>query len=567
VTRACPGILALIPAVLGFVACGGGEEVAPPPPAQPNRAPMVANGPLNQAFVTWHAISIDMSGGGAAFQDPDGDPLTYELQWFGRIPAGLAFAGPRVTGTTPDAGVFNLGVTVRDGRGGALAYGIFIDVVPNAAPAVASSNRLLLTGIGQHVNVDALQGGTTFGPDPQGDPVSYQVTTSARPQGLVISGTQVAGVMTGIGAVRIRVTATDTYGASSFDEFIIAVPGPEPASPRLPSASYVYEDARLALPTPFRTPPGATDTLGDTVPGRNPITDAGATLGRVLFYDRRLSVTNTQACGSCHEQAHGFAGTTRFSQGATGDLTRRNTMGLAEVRYNGRDHYFWDERARTLEALALMPIQDTTELANTMPNVVARLRATDFYPGLFQAAFGTPDIDSDRIARALAQFLRSLVSWQARVDRVENPLPGSAESVFSALEEQGRAIVQGQCAVCHQTTLRSLQVPMSNGLDSVVTDPGAGRGIFRAASLRNIARTAPYMHDGRFATLREVIDHYDHGIQDAPALPSELKEGGVPRRFNFSEADKVALEAFLNTFTDEEFLADPRFSDPFPQGA
>ncbi|MEY2853870.1 MAG: hypothetical protein RL030_1002, partial [Pseudomonadota bacterium] len=222
---------------------------------------------------------------------------------------------------------------------------------------------------------------------------------------------------------------------------------------------------------------------------------------------------------------------------------------------------------RTLEALALMPIQDTTELANTMPNVVARLRATDFYPGLFQAAFGTPDIDSDRIARALAQFLRSLVSWQARVDRVENPLPGSAESVFSALEEQGRAIVQGQCAVCHQTTLRSLQVPMSNGLDSVVTDPGAGRGIFRAASLRNIARTAPYMHDGRFATLREVIDHYDHGIQDAPALPSELKEGGVPRRFNFSEADKVALEAFLNTFTDEEFLADPRFSDPFPQGA
>ena len=156
------------------------------------------------------------------------------------------------------------------------------------------------------------------------------------------------------------------------------------------------------------------------------------------------------------------------------------------------------------------------------------------------------------------------MSYQARADRAENPLPGVAPLAYTALEQQGFQIAQDKgCFQCHQTTVRTLKLPMSNGLDALVTDAGAGRGTFRPASLRNIARTAPYMHDGRFATLREVIEHYDHGVQGAPALPAELKEGGEPKRLNLTNQEKDALEAFLNAFTDETFLADPKFSDPF----
>jgi cytochrome c peroxidase len=555
--------LALAPLCAVFVSCGGGDEPVPP---QANRAPVVRVPVTDQAFVAFHSIDVDMSGGGLAFQDPDGDALTYELQWIGRVPGGVSFSGTRIVGSTADLGRFNAGVIVRDGRGGQLNWGIFIDISPNRAPPVINANPLLLVSAGEAVSVDALQGGATFGADPEGDAVTYSVTASAQAQAqvLVVGGTRVTGSLSAVGAVRIRVTVADAFGASNSNDFIVAMPGPEPGQPNLPAQAFVYEDARLPLPPAFRATPGIAGELGDTTPIGNPVTDAGATLGRVLFHDKRLSVTNTHACASCHVQSHGFAAATRFSEGATGELTRRNAMALAEVRHNDGNHYFWDARVRTLEALALVPIQDTTELANTLPNLVAKLAATDFYPALFRSAFGSPEITSDRIARALAQFLRSLMSYQARVDRIENPLPGAMPQAYTVQEQQGLQVAQDKgCFQCHQTTVRTLKLPMSNGLDTLVTDPGAGRGTFRPASLRNIARTAPYMHDGRFATLRDVIEHYDHGVQDAPALPAELKEAGAPKRLNLTSQEKDALEAFLHAFTDETFLADPKFSDPF----
>jgi cytochrome c peroxidase len=217
-----------------------------------------------------------------------------------------------------------------------------------------------------------------------------------------------------------------------------------------------------------------------------------------------------------------------------------------------------------------MPIQDPIELGNTLPNLLRTLRSTAFYPALFQAAFGTPEITSERVAKALAQFLRSLKSYRSPFDQVWIPPEGEDSapivSVFSPQAIAGQAVfTEGRCSGCHRDFLQVMVEPTTNGLDAKVTDPAAGEGNFRSASLHNIARTAPYMHDGRFATLREVIEHYDHGVkrvaENTTALTDPLTGG--PLHFNFTEEQKLALEAFLNTFTDEEFLTDPKFSDPF----
>src|ERR1700741_4695547 len=180
-------------------------------------------------------------------------------------------------------------------------------------------------------------------------------------------------------------------------------------------------------------------------------------------------------------------------------------------------------RVGTLENLALMPIEEPLELGNTLPLLEEKLRAVDFYPPLFEAAFGTPEIDANRIARALAQFLRSMISYRSKFDRAFNPIdpgvPVDPATVLTAQEMQGREVyIGGSCFHCHTLDVHSNPFPANNGLDETITDPGTavGRGEFRAAALRNIAVSGPYMHDGRFATLRDVIEHYDHGINMNP---------------------------------------------------
>jgi cytochrome c peroxidase len=245
-------------------------------------------------------------------------------------------------------------------------------------------------------------------------------------------------------------------------------------------------------------------------------------------------------------------------------------MALANVRYSLRNRYFADGRVRTLESLVLVPIQDHIEMANTLPNLVTKLGATDFYPPMFAAAFGTPQIDADRISRALAQFLRALISHRAPVDTAyadgdasRFPLPAAG---FTAQQNEGlKLLIDGNCLHCHVDRVLTMVDPSNNGLDLESADAGQG-GTFRAASLSNIRQSAPYMHDGRFATLREVIDHYDHGIKPAPALSPLLRvlNGDAPRRLHLTESQKLALEAILDTLTDQAMLEDPKFSDPFP---
>ena len=316
----------------------------------------------------------------------------------------------------------------------------------------------------------------------------------------------------------------------------------------------------------------------DNTPTNNQVTDAGATLGRVLFYDKQLSANNTVACASCHLQEDGFADTRRLSTGFLGGATGRNSMGLANARYYNNGRFFWDERAANLEAQVLLPIQDEVEMGLTLSELVAKIQSTDYYQPLFQDAFGTTEVTENRISRALSQFVRSMVSYQAKFDigaAQVNNIGNNDFPNFTQLENLGKDLFfsgRTQCSNCHETATFSGDQARNNGLDAAITDDGLGgvngnnqdRGKFKVNSLRNIALTAPYMHDGRFATLRDVIQFYNNGIQNSPTLDNRLRvQNGQVRRMNLNGQEIDALVAFLNTLTDENFVTDEKFSNPF----
>ncbi len=305
----------------------------------------------------------------------------------------------------------------------------------------------------------------------------------------------------------------------------------------------------------------------DNTPMNNPITNAGATLGRVLFYDFKLSANDTISCASCHQQANGFSDSAEFSTGFNGGLTGRHSMALVNARFYENGRFFWDERADTLEDQVLMPIQDNVEMGMSLPDLERKLAATSYYPALFADAFGTPEVTSERISFALAQFVRSMISFNSKYDAglVANP----PFSNFTQQERAGRQLFNGnqaRCSDCHETDAFIADRPRNIGLDpNNNTDTGAGDGRFKVTSLRNVALTAPYMHDGRFGTLEEVIDHYSDGVQNNPELDEILRgRNGRPLRPDFNPQETQALIAFLNTLTDDSLTNDERFSNPFP---
>jgi cytochrome c peroxidase len=375
-----------------------------------------------------------------------------------------------------------------------------------------------------------------------------------------------------LAALLLSLAACGGGGGGTTTVAQAAAPAPAPpvaATPTLPATPFGYADADIGLPAQFRAGAGGpTPAPLDNTPPDNPVTNAGATLGRVLFYDKRLSVNDTVSCGSCHRQATGFADPARFSLGFQGGRTPRHSMGLANARYYARGRFFWDERAATLEAQVLQPIQDSVEMGMTLPQLTAKLGAVGFYGPLFTAAFGDATVTSDRIARALAQFVRAMVSYRSKFDSAfTNGIPNFA-ATFTPAELQGQQIFngRGRCAQCHTTLAHSGDGIRNNGLDLVTVDAGAGNARFKVPSLRNIAVRAPFMHDGRFGTLREVVDFYDNGVQPHPNLDPRLQgPGGTPLRLNLTPVEKDALEAFLRTLTDDALLADPKFSDPFPR--
>ena len=568
-----------------IVSCGGGgadgpDSPPPPPPPTVNYSPDISQENATQTAIVAHAFQYDPTQGGTTFTHEGGDDLDYEITFEYYADAsnqnptasnGFRAEGDLVVGTPEGLGIVVVFIKAVDENGDFALDEFWIEIVPNKIPVIVRTHDDLLVAVGDSVDVEANLDGTSF-TDPDGDTVKYEVTLRGEPRGLRVTGTRVSGVFESIGLVEVTLHARDAFGGAASDSFLIAAPAGEPGAPTLPDSPYGYRDGVLPLPYVFR------DSSDDTTPLEDPTRDEIVTLGRVLFYDKRLSITNQVSCSNCHHQSRGFAAPVRFSSGALGVMQKRQAMPLANVRYNSQHAWFSDMRVQSLEELVLRPIRDPEELGGTVDLVVSKLQASTFYPPLFQTAFGTPEITEQRIARALAQFLRSLVSYRSKYDLALNPMENeewTPETVFNEQEMRGFDLViggQARCTACHDIRLSHNIWQANNGIDSVPTDPGATDpsmsrgfvGVFRPASLRNIEVSGPYMHDGRFATLRDVINHYDHGIQDGPNLDGLLFGlGDGPMRLNLSEEDKDALEAFLRTMTDQEFLTDPKFSDPF----
>jgi len=522
-------------------------------------------------------VDIDVA---SHFMDEDGDKITYTMTinlagadgtWRDlKIVDGHVVGVPTLAGHFTNVAQSTVTIDLNDGHGGTSQWFFALTIFQNKAPVVTRPNIDHLVGIGAPVDYEVTDQGRAFS-DADGDALSYDVEFTPLPLGLTVTGTRVHGALNSNGAVYVHVKALDGFGGVGEDVFAISAPFAEERRPNLPTVSYVYDDTRLTLPIVVQLSREHFAPLWDTQGQHSFVTDAGATLGRVLFYDRRLSITNRGSCASCHHQENGFAAPERFSAGPQGELTKRNVMALTGVRYNLDDDYFFDRRAHGLEHAVLLPIEEPTELGISMPILVEKLRTVDFYPPLFEAAFGTPEINPDRIANALSQFLRSLIGFDTRFDKAyhlmnpnDQPHP---EAVLTVQELRGSEIFNGSghCFLCHAQGAQTMDRLTNDALDIEPLDPGAGSGNFRTTSLRNVAVTAPFMHDGRFATLREVIDHYNSGVVQTDHTPPQLSGMGTAPSpdLNLSEEDKDALEAFLDTLTDHGFLTDPRFSDPF----
>lgn len=326
-----------------------------------------------------------------------------------------------------------------------------------------------------------------------------------------------------------------------------------------------------ATPYTLEIPQILNGLLPPAIPANNPLTVEGVALGRKLFYDPILSGDGTQSCATCHLAENSFTDPRQFSVGIDGSVGDRNAMPIYNVAWNVENKFFWDGRAISLEGQAFGPVVNPVEMKNTWPSAVASLQATSQYPDLFAEAFGTSTIDSVLVSKAIAQFERTMVSGNSKFDKFT-----LGTGTLTSEEENGLAIFldenRGDCFHCHgnpQSPLWTDNIFHNNGLDAVITDKGLGDvsgdpaddGKFKSPSLRNLAYSAPYMHDGRFATLEEVIDHYSEGLQDSPTIDPLMKAvaaGGV----HLTPSDKADLKAFLLSLSDESFITNPNFQNP-----
>lgn len=317
-------------------------------------------------------------------------------------------------------------------------------------------------------------------------------------------------------------------------------------------------------------------------------------LGRVIFYDRHLSEDGLVSCASCHRQENGFSDPRRYSQGIYGRLSTRNSMALGNTIWFGgamgidsiggvRLPLFWDSRAHSVGEQARSAFLNEHEMGLSMVEVIERMGQQSYYTWLINRAWGDSLISEDRVFEALAHFMGSISSSNTEFDRALQSAGGfdflgGSFPAFSEAENRGKTLYLEHCHSCHG----SLYSPpfifeANNGLENPYTDPGKGaisglfyeRGVFRVPGLRNISVSGPYMHDGRFETLLEVVEHYSSGVQSIFGLHgdlltfNEVTQTYSPKHLQLTEADKLALVAFLQTLEDGSLLTDSLFSDPF----
>ncbi|MEE9371880.1 MAG: cytochrome c peroxidase [Saprospiraceae bacterium] len=346
------------------------------------------------------------------------------------------------------------------------------------------------------------------------------------------------------------------FASCGKDDPVMPQPMPEPDCP----GDWVHAPSSYSLEIPKSLPKM-------NIPSNNVMTIQGVALGRLLFYDPILSGDNTLACAGCHLQENGFTDPDQFSEGIDGDLGDRNAMQIINLGYANK--LFWDGRVEGLENQALEPVENPVEMHETWPNAISELADHNDYPKLFYEAFGTCVISKELAAKALAQFERTLISGNSKFDKVTI---GGMGVFFTDEELNGFDIFfteKGDCFHCHGGALFTDNEFHNNGLDSIILDLGLenatenihDRGKFKAPTLRNIELTAPYMHDGRFKTLEEVIDFYSDNLQFSETLDPLMKnvsEGGI----QLSPKEKTELLAFLKTLTDRDFVTNENFSTP-----
>ncbi|WP_418649511.1 cytochrome-c peroxidase [Tenacibaculum aestuariivivum] len=306
------------------------------------------------------------------------------------------------------------------------------------------------------------------------------------------------------------------------------------------------------------------------IPTNNPLTIEGIALGKKLFFDPILSKNNTQSCASCHDPKKAFTDSTQFSDGVDGKFGTRNSMPLFNLAWNFDDKFTWDGKEIGLENQALEPVRNPIEMHSEWTNVAQKIKNHAEYPTLFKQAFQTSKIDSTLITKALAQFERTLISGNSKFDQfllAKTQLTLEEQNGFDVFMDETR----GDCFHCHGSNNNPLWTDNkfhNNGLDTFFTDLGLGNvtgdpndnGKFKSPSLRNLKFTAPYMHDGRFATLEAVINHYSTGLKNSPTIDPLMKKvnsGGV----QLSEKDKADLKTFLLSLSDNEFVNNTQFQE------
>lgn len=331
--------------------------------------------------------------------------------------------------------------------------------------------------------------------------------------------------------------------------------GSDPATEEL-----AYVDVPLTFKTPSNFPPLAYDLTN------NPITQKGFELGKKLFYDARLSSDGVISCGFCHEQSSAFThhGHT-FSQGVDGMSGTRNTPSIQNLGF--QNIFMYDGASDHLDLQPIIPLTSEIEMDGNLESIVAMLNSDAEYRKLFGVAFPGKPIDTEHMLKALSQFMVMVTSSNAKFDKYRRNESGGN---LTDTEQAGYTVFNSKCASCHATDLFTDQSFRNNGLtvNPMINDVGryrvtqleSDRYKFKVPSLRNVEKTAPYMHDGRFGTLEAVLNHYSSGVQDWPTLDPLLRQNGnlgIP----LSALEKTQLIAFLKTLTDYEYLSDSRFSE------
>lgn len=321
----------------------------------------------------------------------------------------------------------------------------------------------------------------------------------------------------------------------------------------------------LEIPTLFEQ-----KLIAPVIPTNNPLTEEGVALGKKLFFDEILSGDGTQSCASCHHSEKSFTDNQQFSDGIDGNFGTRNSMPLFNLAWNFNERFTWDGKELSLERQALEPVSNPIEMHSNWTNVAQKLQNHPEYPTLFLQAFGTATIDSTLVTKAIAQFERILISGNSKFDkylRGETTLTTQEQNGFNIFMDEAK----GDCFHCHGSDNNPLWTDNAfhnNGLDATFTDLGLGavsgdpadNGKFKSPSLRNLVFTAPYMHDGRFATLEEVINHYSEGLQLSSTIDPLMKkvaQGGV----GLSTQEKTDLKVFLLSLSDFDFINNPNFRE------